>query len=803
MLDPSGAPVPSRIGRYAVEGVLGEGGMGTVYRARQENPSRLVALKVIRAGFLSDEVLRRFTRESQVLGRLQHPGIAQVYEAGMAEDDRGASLPYFAMEFVRGVPLTTFADRKRLGTRERLDLIARISDAVEHAHQKGVIHRDLKPGNILVDESGQPRILDFGVARATDGDLQQTTLQTDIGQLMGTIPYMSPEQIGGNPDELDTRSDVYALGVVAFELLVGKRPHDLERKMIHEAARIIREDEPTRLSSLNRTLRGDVETIVGKALEKDKSRRYPSADAFASDIRRYLRDEPISARPPSTWYQLRKFSRRNTGLVAGVGVALLLLVAGIVGTGIALRRALRAESGLTAQLAKTESARHRAESINSFVIKALRSSDPMLDGRRGATIAEAMRGAVREIEAGAFQAEPETETELRETIATILKNDGKYEEAEALLRDAVAMEERLFGRDSPVLAGSLKDLGNVHLLQHDYAQAGPLLERSLAILEKAYGPEHSEVADALNSLAELEYEQHHLDRAKTLFERALAAREKALGPDHLNVAQTLNDLALVELDREQYDLAEQRMRQALAIIEKQRGADHPDVAACLNSLALLYEGRGKNDLAESNYVRALSICERALGPEHALVATGQYNLGDLYKKEGRLDEARTLFERALAIREKILGAEHPDVGIVLDGLARIDQDQGRDAQAEEHWLRVLAIDEKADGPEDVEVAKDLQYVARVRQRLGKTAEARGDFDRAIGILRRNAPGGSPTLAHVLGFSGSARLENGDAAAALPELEEALALGEKHFPPGDPKLDGFRRSIASCRAALGQ
>src|SRR5215468_3470847 len=256
---PPARHIPSRIGRYSILRILGEGGMGTVYEAEQESPKRAVALKVIRAGHVSPEMLRRFEHESAVLGRLQHPGIAQVYEAGTVQDERGHSVPFFAMEFIRGVPLTDFAEKWKLGTGQRLDLIARICDAVYHAHQKGIIHRDLKPGNILVDESGQPRILDFGVARATDSDIQQATLQTDIGQLIGTVPYMSPEQVGGDPGELDTRSDVYALGVIAYELLAGRLPYDLKRRAIHEAARVIREEEPTRLSVVNRTLRGDVE----------------------------------------------------------------------------------------------------------------------------------------------------------------------------------------------------------------------------------------------------------------------------------------------------------------------------------------------------------------------------------------------------------------------------------------------------------------------------------------------------------------------------------------------------------------
>jgi serine/threonine protein kinase len=361
-----------RIGRYVLHGVIGHGGMGVVYEAEQENPRRRVALKVIRPGLVNDRSLRRFEHESQLLARLQHAGIAQIYEAGTATIG-GSEQPYFAMELVRGVPITQYARsaaRNGLTIRARLELMARVCDAVEHAHQKGVIHRDLKPANILVVDDSEPptsqirrggpvggdvralespgvpetprpggrgsdtpvqcaspKILDFGVARATDADVQTATLQIDVGQLLGTIPYMSPEQVTGRLIDVDTRSDVYALGVLCYELLTERLPYPIAGKSIAEAARLIREQAALPLSSVNRALRGDLDTILAKALEKDRERRYPSARALATDLRHYLAGEPIEARRDSLLYVIRKrLVRHPAGAALAGSVVLLLLV---------------------------------------------------------------------------------------------------------------------------------------------------------------------------------------------------------------------------------------------------------------------------------------------------------------------------------------------------------------------------------------------------------------------------------------------------------------------------------------------
>lgn len=326
LIRPSEPPLVlgTRVGEYTIERVIGAGGMGVVYQARQEKPRRVVALKLVNSAIASPALLRRFGLEAEMLGRLQHPGIAQIFEAGAADAGEGAlRRPFIAMELVPGPPLLEYAKQKGLPTRERVRLMAEVCHAVQHAHQRGVIHRDLKPQNILVDDHGRPKVLDFGVARAVGADVQATTVHTSVGQLIGTLPYMSPEQVLADPREIDTRSDVYALGVILFEMLTGKQPLDLANRSVPDAVSIIRNQDPMRLSSISRVYRGDLEVIVAKALEKDKRRRYQSAAELAADLEHYLAGEPIAAKVDSAFYVLKKQIRRHRGAVAA-GIAAVI-----------------------------------------------------------------------------------------------------------------------------------------------------------------------------------------------------------------------------------------------------------------------------------------------------------------------------------------------------------------------------------------------------------------------------------------------------------------------------------------------
>jgi serine/threonine protein kinase len=324
------APIrqPDQIGTYTIVRVLGEGGMGVTYEAVQAVPKRRVAVKVIRGSRFTENARKRFEYEAQVLARMQHPGIAQIYEAGMWTDEDGAERPFMAMEFVDGCSLSTYVDRHELSSDDLLRLFRKICEAVHYSHQRGVIHRDLKPDNIMIRKDGQPKVIDFGVARTTDSDLNYVTQQTNMGQLIGTLQYMSPEQVEYDTTDLDTRSDVYALGVILYELLCGRPPYDLKARALHEAVRVICEDQPEHPSTFHRYLRGDVETITLKALEKNRNRRYGSVEDFSADIRRYLEDDPIEARPPSVIYRLSKFTRKHRVTSISAATVVLAITAG-------------------------------------------------------------------------------------------------------------------------------------------------------------------------------------------------------------------------------------------------------------------------------------------------------------------------------------------------------------------------------------------------------------------------------------------------------------------------------------------
>ncbi|MFO0831017.1 MAG: serine/threonine-protein kinase [Phycisphaerales bacterium] len=699
-----------KFGSFTLLEPIGHGGMGVVYLAEQERPRRTVALKLIRSPFLTAQLLKRFEQEAQVLGLLRHPGIAQIYEAGSAPGPDGRLQPYYAMELVRGRPLIAYAAERSLGVRERLQLFALICDAVQHAHQKGVIHRDLKPANILVEEGeassggsypgapqtsggAQPKVLDFGVARITDSDIAVTTVGTDVGQLVGTIPYMSPEQVRGDSRAIDTRSDVYALGVVLYELLTGRLPYDVRGKAIAAAAVTIAHEEPTSPGRASPSLRGDIETIVLKALEKAPERRYQSAAEMAADVRRHLADMPIVARPATTAYQLRKFARRNRALVGGVVAAFVLLVAGVVGTSVGLVRARAAQRLAEQREAEAQVSAKTARHTARFMTDMFASIDPVEGGSRSVTVLEVLDRAAAGV-GDALAEEPEVEVEARLTLASSYTNLTEFAKADALL--------------------------------------GPALERTRSI---APGGSVLE-ARVLMEAARARMEQRKFEEAVTLATKALAMVRSEAPQDRqlLALALSLQGQALSVATRHTEAMAP--LREAAEIYGAGVATQPQPYIDTMTMLAGVISNSGEPgsaQRAQEAYDTALKVMDER-GSLPAKRAGTLHNYANFLYRQNRPAEAEKVYREALALREQALGPDNHNTLGTRRMLASTLTNLGRYAEAEELHARVLADTRRLLG-NSVELSRSLAEFAELKRRMQKLDEAESLVLEAIEVAR--------------------------------------------------------------------
>lgn len=786
---PAGCEVlPEQIGRYQIIRKIGEGGMGVVYEARQEHPRRTIALKVITPGLTSRNLIRRFQNEAEVLGQLQHPGIAHIYEAGVAEmsGPGGATYeqPFLAMELIHGLPLHEYARHRGLGNRQRLELLARICDAVHHAHQKGVIHRDLKPANILVvDEAdsstansalrspagptdavsrdqdsariGQPKVLDFGVARATDSDLQTVTMRTDAGQLVGTVPYMSPEQVRGDSRELDIRSDVYALGVVLYELLAGRLPIDVRHCSIPEAVRLIQEEEPSRLSSINTIFRGDIETIVARAMEKDRAQRYASAAELAADIRRYLRDEPIIARPPSAMYQLRKFAKRNKALVGGAAAVFGTLLLGAVGMAwFALRESQQRQ--LAELLLEESQAARDAENVQR-----------QLAERRFEDVRQLARIFIHDIYdeiamlSGATQAR---EKIIRTAVHYLDELSSETGQEAELLNELIEGYHRL---GNILGKASQANLGDTATALEVYQRALALAERLVKMkpddpqAQSVVGSSQELVGNALRAMGRTEeaivYLRKHLETMEALETRF---------PEHPDSARTVAfghaNLGRLELATGRYDEALKGFCRyeayVAAELEKNPGDLHTmsNHSIILDRIAEIHAHMGDDEKAHELLVRSLAISEQlvAQAPQHAgyqaNLASTRSNIGRNLMRLGRKEEGLQQILASRAVRESMIAADPSDARArrnlavndftVADAYERL----GRHEDALLHFersrdqLKELVV---AD-PNYIVLQRDLalgyQRTAKTLHRLNRPREALEPAGEALAMFQRLA-----------------------------------------------------------------
>jgi len=768
----------------------GEGGRGEVWVAEQQKPiHRRVALKLIKAGMDTKQVIARFESERQALAMMDHPAIAKVFDAGETEDGR----PYFVMEYVQGIPITTYCDQNRLTTQERLELFRHVCEGVQHAHQKAIIHRDLKPSNILVaiqDGKAVPKIIDFGVAKATAQSLTERTMYTELGMLIGTPEYMSPEQAEMTAQNVDTRTDVYSLGAILYELLVGALPFDpkeLRRAGYDEIRRKIREEDPpkpsTRLStmgdastvqahnrrmespSLIRQIRGDLDWITMKTLEKDRTRRYGSPSELAADIDRYLHHQPVVACPPSTLYKTKKFVRRHR---VGVGVAAtlaILVIAFSVTTAIQARRIAR----------ERDRANQEAEAsrqVSDFLTGLFKVSDPSEARGNSVTAREILDKGADKI-GRELQGQPIVQGKLMNTMGFVYQSLGLYDPAQTLLEKALETRIKTLGPEHPAVAETLSNLGTVVWRKGDLARAKSLQEQALGIREKRLGPESKEVASSLHNLGNLNWSQGNYKEARRLLERSLAIREKVLGPEHEDVATTLNSLGAIAYKEGDFKRAEELWERTLAIREKTLGPDHPYVAQSLNNLAIVHTYTGDPKGAVPLLKRVVQIQEKVLGPKHPDLAAGLMNLGDAISESGDPIGAKPYLSRAVAIQEAA-GPGNPELARFLDKLAFVTLKENDVREAQRLYERSLALRQKALGPKHPEVAESLCGLADCAFQSGRLQEAETLYGRALAIARK--PDGSyyPGAYNVLkGFAALLRATHREARAAEMEAQVRL------------------------------
>lgn len=686
-----------RIGPYRLLRLLGEGGYGTVYLAEQTEPlARLVAIKLIR-GVRDRRLLKRFEVERQALARMSHPHVAQVFAAGTSPDGR----PYIVLEYVPGVPVTRFCDEQRLGLAERLEVFAAVCDAVQHAHQKAVLHRDLKPSNILVTETEgkpHPKIIDFGIAKALDHPL---ALTADHG-VVGTIGYLSPEAIlqGG---DLDTRSDVYSLGVVLYELLAGGSPFrrtsdralfdrilagDVERP----SAFFLREEEAAReivasrrrldAKGLRRALRGDLDAIVLKAMARERAERYASAAELAADVRRHLAHEAVLAVPPRTLYQAGKFVRRHRAAVAAGLLAVLALVGGIVSTTLEARRANR-----EAERASREAA--TARQVAGFLAGLFQESDPRNQGRDLTARQVLDRGAGRiQSELGG---QPLVEARLLGTVGDVYRTLAQYEKSEELLRKALAIQRAQLPPGDPDIAWTLHDLAAVLRESGKPREVPRLMEEAIAIY-RAEGNTY-ELASCLVELASYHHQQLQYAQAERLLLEALQLREEELGPGSERVSAILNNLGNLYYDMERFADSERVQKRSLLIKQRLLGPEHPYVAKSLNNLANVYMEEGRLDEAETMHRQALEIRLKMFEPGHIEIGVSYNNLGDVALRRQRWAEAAAFYRQALETWDLSVAPDHPFRAFALHGEATAERELGHAAEAEALDRRALAIAE--------------------------------------------------------------------------------------------------------------
>ena len=785
-LDSAAAPVGvsaadlGSIGPYRLIRKLGEGGMGQVWLAEQSAPvKRQVALKIIKAGRYDESALLRFDLERQALAIMDHPAIAKVFDAGSTAEGQ----PYFVMEYVPGLLITTYCDQKGLSVRERLALLIKVCEGVQHAHQKAIMHRDLKPSNILVvevDGKPMPRIIDFGIAKAISQQGEDETLVTRAGGSVGTLGYMSPEQADPTVPDVDTRTDVYSLGVVLYELLTGVLPFDPRQwktKPFHELLRQLHEVDPPRpstrintdsggaaknmgieLNKLVRQLRGDLDWITLKALERERERRYSSPSDLAADLNRYLRDEPIAARPPSISYRTRKFVRRNRLAVA--------FTASLVVLGIGFAISLAIERNNARREADT------SKRVSDFMASMFKVSDPSVSRGNTVTAREILDKASAQIETGLGQ-DPQVQARLMQTMGMTYRGLGLSEQARTLLEHAVKIQTRTLGPDNPETLRSLAELGSVVKAQGGFADSEKLLRRALAGQQRTLGPDHPETMDTVNFLTDTLEAEGHLAEAEGLLRRTIANQRRMIGPENGATLRSMRSLTQILLDQGHFAEAEKFGRETMALEQHALGSDHPGTLWSMNELALTLQQEGRYADAEKLFRETVAVDTRVLGPDHDNTRAALGNLGVTLWEENRLAEAEAIQRDELSRTRKAMGPENPDTLDSMDDLAITLGKEHKLDESEKLLRDAVEIGARTIGPTASPTRKAVANLATTLAYEKRADQSIAWFEKLMEYSSK-AEGTAMVDAHYEYAAGLSILGRRD--QAFDHLQEAVQLG---------------------------
>ena len=755
--------------------------MGQVWLAEQIAPlQRLVAIKLIRAGVSDNILLDRFESERQALARMNHPAIAKVFDAGTTPD----GTPYFVMEYVPGIPITLYCDQKRLSIRERLELFVKVCEGVQHAHQKAILHRDLKPANILVTEiDGQPapHIIDFGIAKAIGDHDPLATMFTRAGHFIGTPVYMSPEQADPGVRDVDTRSDVYSLAVILYELLTGSLPFDptqLRNDVQQEQLRKLYLQDPplpsiqfrkktttqadtaTQTAKLRSTepqelvsqLRGDLDWITMKALERDRTRRYGTPSEFAGDLLRFLGNEPVAARPASAAYRFQKYVRRHRLGVSVAAAALLLLVAFSVTQAMQIRR-IRDERDRTAR------ERDRANRIADFMTRMFKVSNPSEARGNSITAREVLDKASKEIDTGLAK-DPETQAQMMDTMGDVYENLGLYTQAEQLNRRALEIRTLALGPSHRDTIVSMRHLSNVLQDQSKYPEAERLARTALDLSRKQFGPSDTETLRAASRLGNLLREEGRYPEAESILRQGLLDLQNNKDTDKKLLISFQQNLAICLAYQGKFADAEKGFREVYGLDRKALGDDNPDVLSDLSNVgnALLQEQ--KYSEAETTYRQVLESKRRILGPEHPSTLLTMGNLALSLALQKRYAQAEPLYRQVLEIKTRTLGPDNYSTLVTKQQLADNLQEMNRLAEAEQLIREALASERRVLGPEhsDTLITQYTLGEILVSRRLYSEAEAvfRQTLALQIKVLTAHHPQTARTecsLAQVVALQG--------------------------------------------------